>query len=210
MLSHEVMNNLKSHLSRVDIAAIPSISVIPAEHRSADWEKRILRKAAVVVPLCVIDNKPSLLFTVRSGQVSTHKSQVSFPGGHVELDETFEQAAQRELFEETKLKGNMIGRLRTMRAVTGTLVYPCVSVIESIDASIVEKGKSKIGKKNDLLDLLPYLDDIGKVSNEVDLVFGVSLDDLISPQYRSLQNLSVFFLFIYDLFCFDCMRVDLM
>jgi hypothetical protein len=38
------------------------------------------RKAAVLIPLCMFKGLPSVLFTLRSSRVSTHKNQVSFPG----------------------------------------------------------------------------------------------------------------------------------
>jgi hypothetical protein len=40
------------------------------------------RRAAVLVPLCNVNNQHSVLFTLRSLLVGTHKGQVSFPGGH--------------------------------------------------------------------------------------------------------------------------------
>jgi 8-oxo-dGTP pyrophosphatase MutT (NUDIX family) len=42
----------------------------------------------------------SVLFTARSQSVSTHKGQVSFPGGHIEAGEDAAAAALRETIEE--------------------------------------------------------------------------------------------------------------
>ena len=50
------------------------------------------RTAAVLVPIASVNDEPHVVFSVRSDKVSTHKSQVSFPGGHIELNETAEQA----------------------------------------------------------------------------------------------------------------------
>lgn len=45
---------------------------------------RHIRRASVMVPLCVYNGIPSLLFTKRSEGLRSHKGQVSFPGGLVE------------------------------------------------------------------------------------------------------------------------------
>ncbi|KAA0177347.1 hypothetical protein FNF27_01125 [Cafeteria roenbergensis] len=69
------------------------------------------KRAAVFVPLCRVrtpesqeagleDGEAAILLTVRSHNVSTHKGQVSFPGGHIDAGETPEAAAVRELLEE--------------------------------------------------------------------------------------------------------------
>ena len=39
------------------------------------------KEAAVLVPLCTVQGKPSILFTRRSAQLSSHASQISFPVG---------------------------------------------------------------------------------------------------------------------------------
>ncbi|CAN0525287.1 unnamed protein product, partial [Ectocarpus sp. 8 AP-2014] len=57
---------------------------------------------------CNRDGVASLLFTVRSGKVSTHKGQVSFPGGHSEPGEDAVEAALRETREEI---GDSLGRI---------------------------------------------------------------------------------------------------
>lgn len=58
------------------------------------------RRAAVLVPLCHVRGEASILFTLRTSDVGTHKGQVSFPGGHIEEGETPADAAVRELVEE--------------------------------------------------------------------------------------------------------------
>jgi len=39
------------------------------------------RRSAVLVPMCLIHGEPSLLFTLRTRQLSKHRGEVSFPGG---------------------------------------------------------------------------------------------------------------------------------
>ncbi|CAN0333722.1 unnamed protein product, partial [Ectocarpus sp. 4 AP-2014] len=57
---------------------------------------------------CNRDGVASLLFTVRSRKVSTHKGEVSFPGGHLEHGEDAIEAALRETREEI---GDSLGRI---------------------------------------------------------------------------------------------------
>jgi hypothetical protein len=53
------------------------------------------RRAAVFIPLCNVHGAASVLFTVRSHAVGTHKGQVSFPGGHREGGERSHNTALR-------------------------------------------------------------------------------------------------------------------
>ena len=52
-----------------------------------------------------------MLFTARSQAVSTHKGQVSFPGGHIEAGEDAAAAAVREAVEEC---GSGIGPVQVL------------------------------------------------------------------------------------------------
>ena len=119
------------------------------------------KRAAVLLPLCDIKGVPSVIFTLRSDKVRTHKGQVSFPGGHLDLnDECMEGCAQRECMEELGLRvvapsdrrlweaewrkrpyypeSNVLGRLPNCVAVTGTLVTPIVGYLGPIDMAHVE------------------------------------------------------------------------
>eukprot|EP00956_Cyclotella_meneghiniana_P000898 scaffold1038_cov81-Cyclotella_meneghiniana.AAC.6 len=59
------------------------------------------REAAIFVPICTVKDIPSVLFTRRSGSLSTHASQISFPGGYFDpsLDcSTSTTSSAREYF----------------------------------------------------------------------------------------------------------------
>jgi 8-oxo-dGTP pyrophosphatase MutT (NUDIX family) len=92
------------------------------------------KKAAILVTLCNRHGIPSILLTLRSDNVGTHRGQVSFPGGHINEGENAENAAWRETFEELgdSVGGlETIGECQTVPAITGTLVTPIVGFISS-------------------------------------------------------------------------------
>ena len=129
------------------------------------------KRAAILVTICNRYDQPSILLTVRSENVGTHRGQVSFPGGHIEPGETEVAAALREAAEEL---GNglgsidIIGECQTVPAVTGTLVTPIVGFIS-----------------RDVGDL----NHIQFNTSEVDRVFTRSIDLLSSPTYQSFEKL---------------------
>lgn len=132
------------------------------------------RRAAVLVPLCNRHGQSSVLFTLRTQSVGSHKGQVSFPGGHIEENESVIDAALRETYEELGIPSNkvtIIGEAQTVIAITGTLVTPIIGYIH-----------------DDLGDL-----DNGLVCpnhNEVERAFSRTIDHLLSPGIRSTEFLS--------------------
>ncbi|ESO91370.1 hypothetical protein LOTGIDRAFT_97278, partial [Lottia gigantea] len=57
--------------------------------------------SAVLIPLCIIDNQPSIIYTLRSMNLNKHRGQVSFPGGRKDdSDPDLSFTAVRETFEE--------------------------------------------------------------------------------------------------------------
>ena len=159
--------------------------------------KRKRRKAAVLVLICQHKGTPSILFTKRSKNVSTHKSQISFPGGHIHQNEngieteTEERAAIREFQEECPGVVSIIsrhqkedqefnimeaidvlGKTQPIPALTGTLVTPVIAII-----------------KHDLCDLNEAIETDRKVENyhshkndEVDQIFFRSIEELIQSE----------------------------
>ena len=87
------------------------------------------RKSAV---LLLINQDLELLFTLRSSSLRNHSGQISFPGGRVDLDETFEQTAIRETNEEVGIDNDAI-------EILGRLSYLYVPPSDSVIQPIVAK-----------------------------------------------------------------------
>jgi len=95
------------------------------------------RRAAVLVPI-VAGHDPSLIFTLRTGTVGSHRNQISFPGGALETDESPRTAALREAHEEIGLDPRavrVLGELDTTPTfVSGFVVTPVVGWLEGLPA----------------------------------------------------------------------------
>ncbi|XP_071440300.1 mitochondrial coenzyme A diphosphatase NUDT8 [Hetaerina americana] len=135
---------------------MPSIRIKPGE---------IPRKqAAVLVPLCIVDNRISLLYTLRSSSMTKNAGQVSFPGGMMDpTDQDLIHTALRETQEELGIDkenidvwctGNFIG---TWDKKMG--VMPVLGYIGEVDVTKLKKNP-----------------------DEVEEAFAVSLQDLCEPQ----------------------------
>ena len=62
------------------------------------------RPSAVLMPLLVTNDGPSVLLTRRADHLRSHKGEISFPGGRMEPNETPHQTALREAHEEVALE----------------------------------------------------------------------------------------------------------
>lgn len=139
-----------------------------------------LKKAAVLVPLCEVNNELSFLYTLRSSDLKSYRGQVSFPGGVKDkTDENLEETALRETFEE-------LGIQRTQIDVWGNGFF--------------------VGTRQKEMAVMPFIGYLGEVSmkrlilnrKEVESVFTMPLKQLInldnckSTQFRNGHVLPVF------------------
>lgn len=96
------------------------------------------RDAAVLVPV-VDGTEPSLIFTRRTETLSSHKGQISFPGGSIDAsDDGAAAAALRESQEELGLDPSavdVLGELDTFPTyVSGYVVTPIVGWLAELPA----------------------------------------------------------------------------
>lgn len=43
------------------------------------------KHAAILIPICIVDNEVSILYTIRSSKLRNHSGQVCFPGNVISL-----------------------------------------------------------------------------------------------------------------------------
>ncbi|HKV83708.1 MAG TPA: CoA pyrophosphatase [Ktedonobacterales bacterium] len=90
-----------------------------------------VREAAVLAPIYARDGAPWLIFTVRSLDLSSHRGEISFPGGSREAaDATLSRTALREAREEIGLDPEPVAILGPLppvfSAVSNFLIQPYV------------------------------------------------------------------------------------
>ncbi|GAB1599963.1 nucleoside diphosphate-linked moiety X motif 8-like [Argonauta hians] len=128
--------------------------------------KKDFRKAAILIPMCMIDGDLSLLLTLRSIHLKNHRREVSFPGGMMEeSDADITVTALRETNEEIGLDPKLIDVWGIMQPITNKnaskLVTPVIGFCRDIDM--------------DAFCINP---------NEVENVFSVTIKGLCDARYQ--------------------------
>lgn len=122
----------------------------------------ILKRAAVLIPLCHVNYELSLLYTLRKQDLKRHKGQVSFPGGKQDAeDSNLEITALRETEEELGINKSNIDIWGHGNSIIGKEfeIYPVVGYIGRIDISSLTPNPS-----------------------EVDFAFSVPVNHFLEPQ----------------------------
>ncbi len=111
-------------------------------------KNRVLRPAAVLVPLVERASGLNVLLTERSADLPSHAGQVAFPGGRIDdTDHGPEAAALREAEEEVGLNPNwtsLVGRLDHYHTGTGFHITPIVGFVEpafTLDELVLEEAE---------------------------------------------------------------------
>ncbi|MBS3804353.1 MAG: CoA pyrophosphatase [Oleiphilaceae bacterium] len=90
-------------------------------------------EAGVLVPVTDNNDRPEIIFTLRSAKMKIHRGQVAFPGGRRDPeDESLRETALRETHEEIGLppdQVNIVAPLSQVMSRYGILVTPYVGVV---------------------------------------------------------------------------------
>jgi 8-oxo-dGTP pyrophosphatase MutT (NUDIX family) len=99
-----------------------------------------LRSSAVLIVITDGARGAEVLLTRRSQHLTSHRGEISFPGGRVDIGETFEAAALREAHEEVDLDPSvvqLVGGLDPMSTmVSRSFIVPFVATVAATPALI--------------------------------------------------------------------------
>ncbi|MBI9047723.1 MAG: CoA pyrophosphatase [Anaerolineaceae bacterium] len=102
-------------------------------------------KAAVLLPLFKKYDEWHLLFIRRTETVNTHKGQVAFPGGGMEvMDQNLWETALRETQEEIGIKPeriNFLGKMNCFDTISKYIVFPFIGLIPEPKELILSKAE---------------------------------------------------------------------
>ncbi len=105
------------------------LASITARRLKADY----VSEAAVLMLIFERQDEPHFALTRRTEEVETHKGQISFPGGMRDGDESLEQTALRETFEEIGIESGRIeilGQFHEYLSSTDYCVTPFAGFID--------------------------------------------------------------------------------
>jgi 8-oxo-dGTP pyrophosphatase MutT (NUDIX family) len=120
------------------------------------------RRAAVLVPIVLEPKGAHLVYTLRTGDLEDHAGQVSFPGGSPEpRDDSLQTTALREAEEEIDLRPEAV---EIVGELEGIYIPPSRFMVRPFVGLLSEKAGFALAPE------------------EVEAIFSVSLEELMSPE----------------------------
>ena len=139
-----------------------------------DWPRPMVTVDAVV--FAIRREKAEVLLIKRGNE--PFKGVWAFPGGFVEMDEELETAAERELFEETGLKGVQLEQLHTFGTVDRD---PRGRQISIIFTGCTDQGNMEVSAGDDAAEARWFdIEDLPQMAFDHDNVAKMAIEKLQS------------------------------
>jgi ADP compounds hydrolase len=110
-----------STLTKSKLFTIEQVSLSFQNNQQRDYERIVAPGNGAVLIVPVVND--STLLMIREYCVGTHDYQLLFPKGRIDKGESIEQAANRELMEETGFAAHKLTHLKSMSIAPGYLDF---------------------------------------------------------------------------------------
>ena len=105
------------------------------------------KKYAILIPLIKVNDEWELLYELRAKSLESQPGEISFPGGKVELDEAFMDAAIRETIEELQIcRENIdyIGELDYLISYSNITIHCFLAIISGIIVDEIQPNHDEV------------------------------------------------------------------
>ena len=173
-------------VDRVRALSVPDVVAAVVRRSSLDRPAPVdtIRESAVLVALVDGPEGAEVLLTRRSQTLTSHRGEISFPGGRVDPGETFEAAALREAHEEVALDpavAHVRGRLDPISTmVSRSYIVPVVATLErrpSLHPAVDEVDRIMWVPLAELTRSDTFREEVWQVDGDPRPIFFFELDD---------------------------------
>lgn len=158
-ISESILHNLQTMSGKAAFAIQTLFSTASRDRCMANMRKFPVPRrrgkeptasAAVLIPICGVEDTPSLLYTLRADNLRSHSGQISFPGGKKDNNETPIQTALRETEEEIGLSRTKIELWGEGPPVPGRnnqiMITPVVGTIKHLEEKDLDINKDEVAE----------------------------------------------------------------
>lgn len=106
-----------------------------------------MKKFAILIPLICRNNRWEIIYELRAKHMNTQPGEVSFPGGKMEVGESFKDCAIRETMEELNINREnirILGELDYLISYANMEIHCFLGVIENIDFENICPNKEEV------------------------------------------------------------------
>lgn len=104
-------------------------------------------KYSVLIPLVENGGRWEIIFELRSKTLKSQPGEVSFPGGRVEENESFEETAVRETMEELLIQREniqVIGELDYLVSYSNFTIHCFLGIISGLDVDKIKPNEDEV------------------------------------------------------------------
>lgn len=104
-------------------------------------------KYSVLIPLIKVEDRWEIIYELRAKTLKSQPGEISFPGGRVETNETFEETSIRETMEELLIQREnieIIGELDYLVSYANFTIHCFLGLIKGLNFDEIKANKDEV------------------------------------------------------------------